>query len=104
MLEHGYHRQAERRCETMEVWVGQFVCPRVEVALDMPWSQLHAVHVQLEQNLHEDDRGGHLLAFVVEKRVHVPLVVTDQGDPEVRNERWRLFHEKMGQNEGAKHL
>ena len=31
MLEHGFHRQAEGRCETIEIWVGQFICPRVEV-------------------------------------------------------------------------
>ena len=47
---------------------------------------------------------GIFFFFVVEKRVHVPLVVTDQGDPEVRNEGGRLFHEKMSQNEGAEHL
>ena len=35
VLEHGFHRQAERRCETMEIWVGQFICPRVEVTLDV---------------------------------------------------------------------
>ena len=81
----------------MEIRVGQFICPRVG-------SELHAVHVQLKQDLHEDDRGGHLLAFIVEKRVHVPLVVTDQGDPEIRDERRRLLHEKMGQNQGAEHL
>ena len=82
----------------MKIRVGQFVCPRVEVSLDVRRGELHSVHVQLKQDLHEDDRGRHLLAFVVEQRVHVPLVVTDQGDLEVRDERRRLFHEKMGQN------
>ena len=35
LLEHGFHRQAKRRCETLEIRVGQFICPRVEVTLDM---------------------------------------------------------------------
>ena len=56
------------------------------------------------QDLHEDDRGGHLLGLVVEKRVHVPLVVANQREPEVRDESRRLVHEEMSEDQGAKHL
>ena len=60
--------------------------------------------VQLEQDLHEDDRCGHLLGLVVEKRVHVPLVVANQREPEVRDESGCLVHEEMSKDQGAKHL
>ena len=45
-----------------------------------------------------------ILGLVVEKRVHVPLVVANQREPEVRDESGRLVHEEMSEDQGAKHL
>ena len=50
------HRELKIWGETMEVRMGQLICPGVEVTLDVGSCKLYAMAVRLKKNLHQDHR------------------------------------------------
>ena len=60
--------------------------------------------MQLKQNFHADDRCWHLVGLVVQKGVNIPLVVANQGNPQVRDKGRCFLHEETREDQGAEHL
>ena len=98
------HWKLAVRSKSSEVGMNEFIRPSVVVPLHVGGCQLDSSRVDHDNELHEENRGWHMLRLLVQEGKDVTLIVGNQAETSTEQRLPPQDKEEMSQDQSAKHF